>query len=145
MKNIVLTIGLIISVLNVSAQVTTYKLKELYNFETARGKNPLVEIVENREKKLIGGISEEGKEIIMIVNEDSGFVRVENPYDNGTKTYNILEKNKVSENYVSFTMMGPKGIFLYVYSRQSPKVVNVYCFWTELDGRQLGYQSVVRQ
>lgn len=145
MKNIVLTIGLIIGTLNLSAQVTTYKLKELYNFETEQGKNPFVEFVENREIKLTGGISEDGKEIIMTVNEDSGFVSVDNPYDDGVKTYTILQKNQMSKNYVSFLMMGPNGIFSYVYSRQSPTVVNVYCFWTEPDGRQLGYQSVVRQ
>jgi len=145
MKNIVLTIGLIIGTINLSAQVTTYKLKELYNFETEKGKNPFVEFAENREKELTGGVSEDGKEIIMTVNEDSGFVRVDNPYADGIKTYPILQKNQMSENYVSFLMGGPNGLFAYVYSRQSPTVVNVYCFWTELDGRKLGYQSVVRQ
>lgn len=145
MKNIILTIGLIIGILNLNAQVTTYKLKELYNFETEQGKNPFVEFVENRETKLPGGINEKGKEIIMIVNEDSGFVRINNPHADGVKTYPILEKNQLSKDYVSFLMMGPNGLFSYVYSRQSPTVVNVYCFWTEFDGRQLGYQSVVRE
>jgi hypothetical protein len=145
MKNIVLTIGLIIGAFNLNAQVTTYKLKELYNFETEKGKNPFVEFAENREKELTGGVSEDGKEIIMTVNEDSGFVRVDNPYADGIKTYRILQKNQMSENYVSFLMEGPNGLFSYVYSRQSPTVVNVYCFWTELDDRKLGYQSVVRQ
>lgn len=145
MKNIILTIGLIILSLNLNAQVKTYKLKELYNFKTEPGKNPFVEFVEGRETVLLGGKSEDGKEIIMTVNEDSGFVKVNNPYANGVKIYPILRKEQMSENYVSFLMMGPNGPFAYVYSRQSPTVVNVYCFWTEIDGQQLGYQSVVRE
>jgi hypothetical protein len=138
---LVLVFGLSISL--AKGQVTNYKLKELYNFETEQGKNPFVEFAENREIKLTGGISEDGKEIIMIVNEDSGFISIDNPYDDGVRSYTILEKNRLSDDYVSFLMMGPNGLFTYIYSRQSPTVVNVYCFWIEADGRQLGYQSVV--
>lgn len=138
-----LVFGLSISL--TKGQVTTYKLKELYNFETEQGKNPFVEFAENREIKLIGGVSEDGKEIKMTVNEDSGFVRIDNPYDDGVKTFSILKINRLSDDYVSFLMMGPNGLFTYIYSRQSPTVVNVYCFWTEANGRQLGYQSVVNR
>ena len=55
MKNVLLTIALVLSVVSAKAQSQVYQLKEFYNFEIFGSLNPLTEYIENRELQLPGG------------------------------------------------------------------------------------------
>lgn len=54
MKNILLTITLILTTISVNAQSKVYSLNDFYRFEVKSGLNPLVEYRDNREKPLDG-------------------------------------------------------------------------------------------
>jgi len=54
MKNILLTITLILTTISVNAQSKVYNLNNFYRFEVKSGLNPLVEYDKNREKPLNG-------------------------------------------------------------------------------------------
>lgn len=54
MKNILLTITLILTTISVNAQSKVYNLNDFYRFEVKSGLNPLIEYTQNREKPLDG-------------------------------------------------------------------------------------------
>lgn len=127
MKNVLLTIAFVLSVVSAKAQSQTYKLKEFYNFEIFGTLNPLTEYIENREVVLPGGQAD----VTIEINEKNRVVVVNNKYSNVVDSYPIIEKYDEIDNAVRYTVQGKKGPFVYVVTKQPDGNVNVYSFWTE--------------
>jgi len=127
MKNLLLTIALVLSVISAQAQSVSFQLKEFYNFEIFSQLNPLEEYVNNREIPMGGGVGN----VKITFNETKNAVFVEDSTINQVMVYHITEKYQPSSDYVRYTVQGPKGMFAYIVTKQPDGSVNVYTFWNE--------------
>jgi hypothetical protein len=127
MKNVLLTIALVLSVVSAKAQNQVYQLKEFYNFEIFGSLNPLTEYIENRELKLPGGQSD----VTIEIDEKNHVVVVNNKYFNKVDAYPIIEKYDEIQGAVRYTVQGKRGPFIYVVTRQPDGNTNLYSFWSE--------------
>jgi hypothetical protein len=127
MKNVLLTIALVLSVISAQAQSVSYQLKEFYNFEILSPSNPFEEYINHREIPLEGGVGN----VKITFNETKNAVFVEDSVVNRVYVYNITEKYQPSLDYTRYTVQGPKGMFAYVVTKQPDGNVNVYTFWGE--------------
>jgi len=126
MKNILLTITVLLTSL-LNAQVNTLKLKEFYKFQVLKGLDPLVEYLDNRETKLMGGVTD----IEIKFDETNKKVTLTNNTFNTVNSFPIISKLDSTDKIVSYKVLGPKGYFQYLLSNQTNGDVNVYCSWNE--------------
>jgi len=128
------------------AQRIQYKLTKLYNFETKTGKNPMEEFANNNEKKLTGGVSEKGKEIVITLDEDHGIISSFNHYREKGKEltkYKIISKHKPTTSYTSYLVELNNNYSAFIFSIQSQSTINIYHFYKTQHGLNRGWQSVV--